>query len=438
MRGLLFNPWIYDFKAFDFWNKPVGLLTVASLLRRCGFEIDFVDCLDRHDPAFPSRTRTDAFGRGKYENETIERPAVFSRVPRRYKRYGIPRPAVVEILRRLKPPDLILVTSGMTYWYQGVFDAIKLLRQIFPGREIILGGIYATLCPDHARRESGADAVLPGPAETSLLPYLQQRGYIQFCPDFSEPAPPDYSFYSRLSYGVVMPSRGCPFNCSYCATRVLAPSFQALPMTNVLQQILLLADRTNNIAFFDDALLCHPEFSRLLKAIIDANRHLFLHSANGLHCRFLTPDIVRLMKSAGFQTVYLSLETTDPARQAGTGGKVFTSEFLQAVKMLKTAGFSGHSVHAYLLFGLPGQTPDEIIQTIKFCHDQGVQPHLCEFSPIPGTVEYNKTGLAANADPLLHNNYYHTWHVAQPDPLVYRRIKDLLKKDPKVYTPLPV
>lgn len=427
MRGLLFNPWIHDFKAFDFWNKPVGLLTVASLLRRCGFEIDLVDCLDRCHPNFPSRHRTDIFGRGKYENETITRPAVFKRVPRRFKRYGVPRSTVVEILRQIPLPDIILISSGMTYWYPGVFEAIELLRQIFPGREIILGGVYATLCLEHARRQSGADQVLAGPAETTLPAYLLKRGYLNQLPALTSPMTPDYSLYSRLNYGVVIPSRGCPFRCTYCATQIIAPGYTAIPASTVIEQIAFLAHRTKNIAFFDDALLCHPALIEILKTIIEKHWHLNLHSANGLHCRFITPEIARLMMTAGFQTIYLSLETTDPNRQADTGGKVFTHEFLNALKILKDAGFTSNQIHVYLLFGLPGQSPDEIIQAIKFCHDQKVQPHLCEFSPIPGTIEYHKAGLTENADPLLHNNYYHTWHIAYPDPMIYRRIKDLLK-----------
>jgi hypothetical protein len=33
---LLINPWIYDCAAYDFWIKPVGLLSLASLLRENG------------------------------------------------------------------------------------------------------------------------------------------------------------------------------------------------------------------------------------------------------------------------------------------------------------------------------------------------------------------------------------------------------------------
>lgn len=45
-RFLLINPWIYDFAAYDFWAKPIGLLKIASLLMDNGIDVDFIDCLE--------------------------------------------------------------------------------------------------------------------------------------------------------------------------------------------------------------------------------------------------------------------------------------------------------------------------------------------------------------------------------------------------------
>jgi radical SAM superfamily enzyme YgiQ (UPF0313 family) len=133
------------------------------------------------------------------------------------------------------------------------------------------------------------------------------------------------------------------------------------------------------------------------------------------------------MYRAGFKTVYLSLETTDPETQRTTGGKVFTDEFIRAVDIVVKSGFSRKAIHAYLLFGMPGQTPEMLYDAIKFCRKLGVNPHVCEFSPIPHTAEFERTGLDHDTDPLYHNNYFYTWHLAQPDPAVYRKIKALLQ-----------
>ena len=43
---VLINPWIYDFAAYDLWSKPLGLLYIAGFLRKQGFRIHFIDCLD--------------------------------------------------------------------------------------------------------------------------------------------------------------------------------------------------------------------------------------------------------------------------------------------------------------------------------------------------------------------------------------------------------
>ncbi len=85
-------------------------------------------------------------------------------------------------------PDAVLVTSLMTYWYPGVTAAIRLVREYFPGVPVILGGIYASLCPDHARSHSGADLVLTGPWETGLPPHLADSGIgSPCCPGPSRP-----------------------------------------------------------------------------------------------------------------------------------------------------------------------------------------------------------------------------------------------------------
>jgi len=46
-KVLLVNPWIYDFAAYDYWLKPVGLLYIASLLNKLGVETVLLDLLDR-------------------------------------------------------------------------------------------------------------------------------------------------------------------------------------------------------------------------------------------------------------------------------------------------------------------------------------------------------------------------------------------------------
>ena len=166
---LLVNPWIDDFAAYDVWAQPMGLLMLAGQLRHRGYRISYCDCLDRFHPRAPRRDPLARHGRGPYVKTLRPRPRGLEDVPRRYSRYGIREAWLREDLARLPPPDLVLVTSMMTYWYPGLQGTIAVLRQAFPRTPILLGGIYATLCQAHAERTSGADRVLPGPADDGLL-----------------------------------------------------------------------------------------------------------------------------------------------------------------------------------------------------------------------------------------------------------------------------
>jgi len=45
-----------------------------------------------------------------------------------------------------------------------------------------------------------------------------------------------------------------------------------------------------------------------------------------------------------------------------------------------------------------------VYETMQFVHRLGAKILLVEYSPIPGTNEWEKSGLDDNLDPLLHNN----------------------------------
>ena len=69
----------------------------------------------------------------------------------------------------MERPDVIGITSGMTYWYPGLFKTIQAVKSLFKGVPVIGGGVYATLCHDHAILFSGADFVIRGSGEFEIL-----------------------------------------------------------------------------------------------------------------------------------------------------------------------------------------------------------------------------------------------------------------------------
>lgn len=415
MRALLINPWIYDFAAYDLWSKPIGLLTIASHLKNTGWDISLIDCLDRFDHELEQylgkSAHTTTFGNGHYHSEEIEKPALFEKLPRKFKRYGFPLELFLQKLKREPKPDIILVTTGMTYWYPSYIDTIKILKEHFPDTPVMLGGIYAGLCYEHACKNTGADLVFKGSNIHKILLEIHRlsgKGTVENISKISEHGYPDYTLYSTLPYATIRTSRGCPFRCTYCGWYHLDDSYSRADAENIVTYIEYLNKKMNikNFSFYDDALLYDAEnhIIKILEGILEKKIYANFHTPNGLHNRFMTHHIAQLFRKCGFMQPRLALETISEIKQKETGSKTTNEDFLKAVSYLRQAGYGSGEIGAYVLIGLPEQKIQEVEDTVRFAAEHKIRIFLEEYSPIPGTPDYIKSGLPENADPLKHNN----------------------------------
>ena len=434
--ALLINPCIHDSAAYDFWLRPVGLLQLATRLRRWGFEVQFVDCLDRYNPRLLARQKTSTppskpDGRGKFHKEEIPKPEILKDIPRRYSRYGLPPDIFLDELSSLPRPSVILVTSSMTYWYPGVQETIGLTKKVFPDVKIVLGGTYATLMPDHALAHSGADYVVEGRDFQKLREIFESVIGLQITPkaDFlfvEDDVIPAYDLLRSTSSMVIFSSWGCPFRCSYCASWKISGPFRQRNPHQVVDEIQLLCQKyqTRHFVFFDDALLFAKEkhFQPILREVVARKITAAFHTPNAIHSRYVDDEVAALMKEASFQTICLGQETSSLATQRRTGAKVSNSEFVQALACLERAGFTRREIEVYAMMGLPRQDAEEVRETLRFINDQGCTIRLAAYSPIPGTDEWNRaiaaSDLPLESDPLFHNcsiypmrNKTMTWRV---------------------------
>ena len=417
---LLVNPWIQDFSAYDLWMKPLGLLYIAALLRSKGFKIHLLDCLSfaslpekfSKDLTPPKRRE---FGRGHLYKEIIPKPKVLKNIPRRFRRYGVPPPILKNHVENLPRPDLILVTSSMTYWYPGVRETISFLRQNIRHVPIFVGGTYVTLCPEHAQTYSGADRILPGPWDEEKMKIIGETLDCQ--DDWTEDAFPAWPYpafdlYRHLDYVCLLTRCGCPFHCTYCASSRLTKGFEARSPEKVIQEIDYWRKRfgVEDFAFYDDALLMNPSMhiKPILREVIRRKMTCRFHTPNAIHIKFIDEEMADLMFRSNFKTIRLGLETANEIVQRETGGKVENPEFTRAVRYLRKAGYPSGEIGVYLLAGLPGQKAEEIAASIDFVQDTGAKPVLVEYSPIPGTVLFDKakknSAFDLEQEPLFHNN----------------------------------
>jgi radical SAM superfamily enzyme YgiQ (UPF0313 family) len=413
---LLVNPWIHDFAAYDYWAKPYGLLALAALLRKHGLNITYIDCLDRFHPRAGSASGLSRHGRGPYRKQAIACPSGLGPITRTYSRYGIEPEWFRQDLVAAGRPDVILVTSLMTYWYPGVAETILWIRAVFPQVPIVLGGIYARLCSDHARLHSGADDVVTDGGDTLFRIIERYTGYKTgsgFVFGNMDAWPyPAFDLQHRIECIPLLTTRGCPYRCAYCACGYLESGFHRRSHPLVVEEIAYWHHKygTVDFAFYDDALLVDAESHALpmLEGIVRLGLPIVFHTPNAVHIRAITPEVAQLMYRAGFFTLRLGLETTAFDRRFALDGKVTETEFHRAVGYLKSAGFTADHIGAYLLVGLPGQPVEAVEASIAVVKKAGITPVLAYYTPIPHTSLWPEAVAASRydleADPIYSNN----------------------------------
>jgi hypothetical protein len=149
MRVLLINPPIYDFAVYDFWMKPLGLLYLSGILKKEGHKVYLLDAVNRFDSYFKS-LESDSLGRGKIKSQRIKKPEILKDIPGKFKRYGLPSDVIKKRINDFSP-EVVMLSCSMTYWYPGLIEIKEIIKELGLSCVLLLGGIYATLLPEHAR-----------------------------------------------------------------------------------------------------------------------------------------------------------------------------------------------------------------------------------------------------------------------------------------------
>ena len=440
LRLLLINPWIHDFAAYDLWMKPLGLLRMGASFREHGCEVFYIDCMDRYHPDVRETSNSSEArqhdGRGKYPRTILKKPDTLADVPRRFARYGISPGSLWRDLKRVPAPDAVLVTSGMTYWYTGLRETISYIHARFPDVPVITGGTYAALMPGHAAEHSGADFVFAGGSLKSAIRFVEDvlgRTVVKSWGSFEEFPVPAFDLCRELRYVPLCTSYGCPYTCSFCASRLLYPEFVELTPADIMRHVSHWLPRgIRHFVFYDDALFVNWEkrIGRVLEEIAREARGISFHTPNGVHPRFVDARLARLLKRSGFKTLRLSFETVHPGRQESMG-KVSSAELETAIRLLREAGYHPWEIEVYILMGLPQQPFSEVLDSAHFVSSLGCQIRLACWSPIPGTGEWKRAVaqgcLDPDSDPLRHNESCYPMASSAEEFAEYHRIRSYVK-----------
>jgi radical SAM superfamily enzyme YgiQ (UPF0313 family) len=419
LRALLINPYIYDFSAYNYWSTPLGLLYMGSILKINDIEINLIDCL-RVDE---SKRKED--GRAPFLKEKVDKPQSLKDINKRLKRYGISKKALAEELSLLENPDIILITSIMTYWYSGVKEVLDATRDVFPNKKIVIGGIYPSLCFEHALKEmTKADLIVKNNEIDKFYSFVESELHtiLSYKPNpynFDALPYPCFDLYDYIPFVPLLTSYGCIYKCTYCATPYMHPKLVRRKSENATDEIRFWYNHgVNSFVIYDDNFLFNKDlFAKpLLKHIIELPFSVKIYNPNALNAALVDEELAFLLLKAGFKDVRIGLETINPIVQKSTGGKVSLKIFENALNWLIKAGFPANAISIYILAGLPFQKWEEVKTAIDYIANFGVKIHIAEYTPIPHTPMFDEFKSFARfpiADnPLYQNNalFPFAWH----------------------------
>lgn len=364
-KALLINPPVYDFAYSNAYNQPDGLLRVATLLKKRGYEVALIDFLSvKKDNRIPFISQP-------------ENPRYKGMVR---KHFGMSFEEFERELARLPfMPEEIYVTSIMTYWWESTRDVIRIVKQHFPDAIVFVGGVYPTLCSEHALENTGADIIVKGEIEEASNLWTDVTLYKKF------------PFYAIINF-----SRGCPFNCAYCAQRKL--NGDGMRYRNVEDIVDEIESKNHmgigNFWIFSDNFLIGDHFSRVLEEVVRRGLQIRISAPKGMEPRLLSRDLLELMRRAGWKTINMAIESANPKVREDSWNRRHNTnaDFERAVRLASEYGFKHEQggIVGFLLFGAPGEDIADVIDTAQYLHDRGVFIRPMPFTPVPGTQIFEK------------------------------------------------
>jgi anaerobic magnesium-protoporphyrin IX monomethyl ester cyclase len=342
-----------------------------------------------------------------------------------------PGPGFREALRVHRPKVVaiyeddfnFLTKMCLTRMREVAFEMVNDAREA--GARVVVHGSDAT---DHAidYLRQGCELVLIGEAEHTLLEVVQALrngstafgipgvARLQRSPrgEFLEKQPPatarrhefpppardlidmkPYRDAWRRAHGTfslnLVASRGCPFQCNWCAKPIFGDTYRARPAADVAEEIRQLKELygASHLWFADD--------------IFALNRHWtqqFAREVKKRNCRvpfkiqaradLLTADTVRALKEAGCAEVWMGVESGSQRVLDAMDKGLLVEEVVSARDELRREGIRACY---FLQFGYPGETWQDIQKTIALVRETRPDDVGVSFSyPLPNTRFYER------------------------------------------------
>lgn len=414
MKILLIQPPIQDFYQTSIRTQPIGLAYLAASLQTYGHEVEILDCQTEKRRSIPIPPEL-SYLRDFYPFNDRSPFKLYSG----YYHFGM---GWEEIRKKIEDSkaDVFGISSNFTPYHGEALEIARIIKEWDKKNIVVKGGAHVSCDPDGVLKSPFVDYVILGEGEIRFPLLLEEiekgrvdkieeidgigyrvngeirinplQSFIQDLDSLPHPAREllDLDRYrmKKKRSTVIITSRGCPQGCAYCSTHlVMGAAFRTRSPESILQEMMECRKRYG-IQIFDiedDNFTFDKERAkRLMSLIIETfgEQGLELTAMNGVSFASLDGELLRLMKQAGFHTVNLSFVSTDPSTKKRMGRPVAEKDFNDILEETEKVSLN---VIAYAIFGMPGQTIEEMVDTMICLMGKRVLIGPSVYYPTPGT-----------------------------------------------------
>jgi radical SAM superfamily enzyme YgiQ (UPF0313 family) len=425
MKILLIQPPIQDFYQTSIRTQPIGLAYVAASLKSHGYEVEILDCQIERKKSIPIPSEL-SYLKDFYPFNDRSPFKLFTG----YYHFGM---GWEEIGQKIKDSraDVFGISSSFTPYHGEALEIARIIKEWDRKKIVAMGGAHVSCNPEDVLRSPFVDYVVLGEGEARfplLIKKIEEKdlkevtgmdgiGYrlkgeikvnpLQaFIKDLDSLPPParelldpDQYLMGKKRSTMIISSRGCPHRCAYCSAHlVMGTSYRTRTPEAILREMIECRDRYGIRVFDiedDNFTFDQKRAKRLMSLVIEsfgeeglaAAGRLELSAMNGISFASLDGELLILMKRAGFHTINLSYVSKEPSTKEKMGRPKGTTEFDQILEEAEQAGLN---VIAYAIFGMPGQTIEEMVDTLIYLMGKRVLIGPSIYYPTPGTFLFER------------------------------------------------
>jgi len=356
------------------WLAPsLGIAYIASALENIGIKVEFIDC----------------------------------QITRHYKE------KILSLLSEYPVVGLSVNAGNVS----SAIDIAGAIRKTSAKTKIIMGGphataIYERLIPEYA------DIVVRGEGEDTVVELMREedlnkvKGIAYWDGDVKVNAPrpfiedldrlrfPAWHLFeleryryanSYIPFVFMGTSRGCPYDCIYCTKFVHGYKIRLRTAENLIGELEYLINKfkIKEINISDDCFTFYPErIKQFCKLIIKSgfNKRVCFSGTNGIRPDICDPEMFKLLKQAGFNKLFFSIESGSQKILDKIGRGYNIAKVKETIRMAKKAGLE---IHAFFTMGFLFETLDDIQMTVDLAKSLPIgNASFAMVVPLVGTKLY--------------------------------------------------